>query len=80
MGKYGIQLGWKRIGNFSHLPQVQEDIQKGFSFLATAHGGSKPGYVELLGKGKPRSDFFADHYIAKAIWRYIPHESPPDIS
>ena len=70
MGDYGVQLGWSRYGDFSSLEKAQKEISRGNFFLATAHGGKGSGYVELLGKSKPRKGFFAAHFVASTLWKY----------
>ena len=74
MGSYGVQLGWKRYGDFSALEKAQKLMLEDNFFLATAHGGKGMGYVELLGKTKPRKGFFADHFVVRTIWIYVPSQ------
>jgi hypothetical protein len=74
--QYGKIHNWIPFGAFKRIEEAQQFVKKGRIIIATAHGGDKNGFVELLNGEEVVEGFFAEYYIARFLWEYqIPDEN-----
>lgn len=68
--QYGRMHHWIPFGSFSKIQEAQAAVSEGRILMATAHGGNKQGYVELLDGQDVYEAFHEPHYIGRFLWEY----------